>query len=80
MIALFIALLAITIMFFTVSIALLVTSKDADQTNGNWWRKKLKDAIGAFFCIILVTYIFALTMLIIRLKQRVPDYYQQQKK
>jgi hypothetical protein len=81
MIALFVALLAITIMFFTVSIALIVTSLDPEQeNNGNWWRQMLKNSIGAFFCVILVIYVFALTMLIIRLKQRVPDYYQQQKK
>ena len=73
-IALMFVLLAITIMFFTFSVGLIAT-KD-DKTTGDKWRRTLRDTIGAFFCLILATYIIALTLLIIRLKQRLPEYYE----
>jgi len=79
-IGLFVALLAITVMFFTFSTALIIYRNKEDNAIGDLWRKRLKDTIGAFFCLILVTYIVTLTLLIIRLKQRVPEYYQEQKK
>ena len=67
-IALFVTLLSITIMYFTIALGLLITADNPDLNVGNWWKVKLKDTIGAFFLIILVTYVSTLTLLIVRLK------------
>ncbi len=77
---LFTALSSITLMFLVISVALIINSDDKDKELGDWWRKRLKDTIGIFFSIILATYVITLSMLIIRLKQRVPEFYQAQKK
>jgi hypothetical protein len=73
---LFTALSSITLMFLVISVALIINSDDKDKELGDWWRKRLKDTIGIFFSIILATYVITLSMLIIRLKQRVPEFYQ----
>ncbi len=70
----------IFIAYWIVVYGVMSTSDDVNNEENKKWKNAIKNMVTTMFIMFLVAHITTLTLLIIRLKARVPEFYKVQRK